>query len=247
MESAVRTTGTSGDVRFRAAFRDIADIKRADAGVLIYEATADSRGPIQAGSGLASQLLHELVELDLRLRPFQSARVPHDLLVGVGVAIGLDRGVRIPFRIGDEFGSVPAAQELFRHAALLPDHERSAFRLPDPRGLFDLGRIDLDVDEADDRHWRPPGLIVITVEKESIDAPEQRRPVAIASSRSGRGSTRCRVQPRNRRQVSVRYNLWSNCNVPQETLVAGHAYAGHSDHAAGRVFIAGYVGATATE
>src|SRR4029453_2690967 len=36
---------------------------------------------------LASQLLHELVELDLSLRPFQSARVPHDLLVGVAVAI----------------------------------------------------------------------------------------------------------------------------------------------------------------
>jgi hypothetical protein len=44
MESAVRTTGTSGDVRFRAAFRDIADIKRADAGVLIYEDTAERRG-----------------------------------------------------------------------------------------------------------------------------------------------------------------------------------------------------------
>src|SRR5262245_60686131 len=111
-------------------------------------------------AALVSGLLHELVELNLRLRPFQPARVPHDLLVGVAVAVGLDRGVRIPFRIRDEFGSVPAAQELFRHAALLPDHERSAFRLPDPRGLFDFGRIDLDVDEADDRHWRPPGVLL---------------------------------------------------------------------------------------
>src|SRR5262249_48289181 len=108
--------------------------------------------PIQNGSGLVSELLHELVELDLRLRPFQPARVPHDLLVGVAVAIGLDRGVRIPFRVRDELGSVAAAQELFRNAALLLDHERGAFRLPDPRGLFGLGRIDPDVDEADDRH-----------------------------------------------------------------------------------------------
>src|SRR5262249_9752559 len=114
----------------------------------------------QDGSGLASYLLHELVELDLGLRPFQPARVPDDLLVGLAVAIGLDRGIRIPFRVRDEFGSVPAAQELFRHAALLADHERSAFRLPDPRGLFDLGRIDLDVDEADDRHWGPPGVLL---------------------------------------------------------------------------------------
>src|SRR5262249_48412105 len=101
---------------------------------------------------LVSGLLHELVELDLRLRPFQSARVPHDLLVGVAAAIGLDRGLAIPFRVRDEFGSVSAAQELFRNAALLPDHERSALRLPDPCGVFGLGRIDLDVDEADDRH-----------------------------------------------------------------------------------------------
>src|SRR5262245_39775609 len=122
-------------------------------------------------------LLHELVELDLRLRPLQSACVPHDLLVGVACAIRLDRGFAIPLRIRDEFGGVSAAQQLFRHAALLPDHERSAFRLPDPRGLLDLGRIDLDVDEADDRHWRPPGLVMITAEKESIDAPEQRRSV----------------------------------------------------------------------
>src|SRR6516162_5692773 len=52
-------------------------------------------------AALVSGLLHELVELDLRLRPSQSARVPHDLLVGVAVAIGLDRGLRIPFRVRD--------------------------------------------------------------------------------------------------------------------------------------------------
>ena len=101
---------------------------------------------------LVSGLLHELVELDLRLRPFQSARVPHDLLVGVAVAIGLDGGFALPFRVRDEFGRVSAAQELFRKAALLLDHKRSALRLPDPHGVFGLGLIDLDVDEADDRH-----------------------------------------------------------------------------------------------
>src|SRR5215510_15430995 len=99
-----------------------------------------------------ARLLRELVELDLGLRPFQPARVPHDLLVGVAVAVGLDRGVRIPFRVRDEFVRLSAAQELFRNATLLPDHERSAFRLPDPHGVFGLGRIDLDVDEADDGH-----------------------------------------------------------------------------------------------
>src|SRR6516165_5848320 len=67
-------------------------------------------------------------------------------------AIGLDRGFALPFRVRDEFGRVSAAQELFRNAALLLDHERSALRLPDPHGVFGLGRIDLDVDEADDRH-----------------------------------------------------------------------------------------------
>src|SRR5215813_1362212 len=103
-------------------------------------------------AALVSGLLHELVELDLRLRPFQSARMPHDLLVGVAVAVGLDRGLRIPFRVRDEFVRLSAAQELFRNATLLPDHERSAFRLPDPHGVFGLGRIDLDVDEADDGH-----------------------------------------------------------------------------------------------
>jgi hypothetical protein len=44
-------------------------------------------------------LLHELVELDLRLRPFQPARVPHDLLVGVAVVVGLDRGVNSEYEM----------------------------------------------------------------------------------------------------------------------------------------------------
>src|SRR5262249_4927436 len=74
---------------------------------------------------LVSGLLHQIVELDLRLRPFQSARVPHDLLVGVAVAIGLDRGFALPFRVRDEFGRVSAAQELFRKAALLLEPARS--------------------------------------------------------------------------------------------------------------------------
>src|SRR5262249_30063155 len=131
-------------------------------------------------AALVSGLLHELVELDLRLRPFQSARVPHDLLMGVAAAIGLDRGFRIPFRVRDEFGSVPAAQELFRNAALLPDHERSTLRLPDPCGVFGLGRIDLHVDEADDRHGVLPGAVTGSGVKATaavIETPQIRAPI----------------------------------------------------------------------
>src|SRR3989454_2041651 len=46
------------------------------------------------------------------------------LLVRLTVAIGLDRGLGLPFRIGDELGRIFAAQQLFRHAALLLNHER---------------------------------------------------------------------------------------------------------------------------
>jgi len=53
---------------------------------------------------------------------------------------------------GRSAGFSPLRIRLFRKAALLLDHERSALRLPDPHGVFGLGRIDLDVDEADDRH-----------------------------------------------------------------------------------------------
>ena len=73
--------------------------------------------------------------------------------MGVAVAIVLDVGFGIPFRIGDEFVGLCAAQELFGNTALLLNHERSAFRFPDLYGFFGLGWIDLDVDEPDDRHW----------------------------------------------------------------------------------------------
>src|SRR5262245_43326739 len=65
-------------------------------------------------AALVSGLLHELVELDLRLRPFQSARVPHDLLVGVAAAIGLDRGLRIPFALRGTLLRRRAARRAFR-------------------------------------------------------------------------------------------------------------------------------------
>src|SRR5919204_1065876 len=103
------------------------------------------------------RLLHDVVELDLRLRAFERAGVAHDFLVRLAVAIGVDRGLRLPFRIGDEFGGILAAQQLFRHAAVLLNHQRRAFRFPDEDGIFALGGIDLDVDEADDRHGRSPG------------------------------------------------------------------------------------------
>src|SRR5262245_19730251 len=94
----------------------------------------------------------EVVELHLRFRPLERARVPHDLLVRVAAAVELDVGFGVPFRIGDELVRLPAAQELLRDAALLPDHERCAFRLPDSQGVVHLGRVDLDVDEPDYRH-----------------------------------------------------------------------------------------------
>src|SRR5262249_11800382 len=80
-----------------------------------HASTPSSRGsadPRRTGGGLAAGLLHEFVELDLRLRPFESARVPHDLLVGVAVAVGLDPGLRLPFRVRDEFRSDAAAPAL---------------------------------------------------------------------------------------------------------------------------------------
>jgi hypothetical protein len=83
-------------------------------------------------------LLHDIVELDLRLGAFERAGVAHDFLVGLTVAIGLDRGLGLPFRIGDELGRIFAAQQLFRHASLLLNHERRAFRLPDAHGVFGL-------------------------------------------------------------------------------------------------------------
>jgi len=98
--------------------------------------------------------LHELVELDLGLGALERAGVTHDLLVRFAVAIGRDRGLRLPFRIGNEFGRVLAAQQLLRDATLLLDHERCAFRLPYAHGVVALGRIDLDMDEADNGHGR---------------------------------------------------------------------------------------------
>src|SRR5262245_53863410 len=94
----------------------------------------------------------EVVELDLRLGALGRTFVPHDLPVRVTTAVELDVGFGVPFRIGDELVRHPAAQELLRDAALLPDHERCAFRLPDSQGVVHLGRVDLDVDEPDYRH-----------------------------------------------------------------------------------------------
>ena len=76
--------------------------------------------------------------------------MPHDLLVNLAVTVKLYVIFGVPFRIGDEFVGLPAAQKLFRNAALLLDHERRAFRLPDLQGFLHLGRIDLDMNEPDD-------------------------------------------------------------------------------------------------
>src|SRR6185436_8433337 len=81
-------------------------------------------------------LFYKIVELHLRLRTFQTTRVLYDLLVGITVAVELDLGFSRPFRVGDEFVRLAAAEQLFRNATLLLDHERRALLLPDLQGIF---------------------------------------------------------------------------------------------------------------
>jgi hypothetical protein len=76
-------------------------------------------------------LFNELIEFYLRPRAFQTAGVLHDLLVSVTVAVELDVDFTCPFRIGDEFVRLPAAEELFLNAALLLNHQRRALLFPD--------------------------------------------------------------------------------------------------------------------
>jgi len=105
-----------------------------------------------AGHSCSQGLFNEVIELHLRLRTSQTTRVLHDLLVGITVAVGLDVGFRCPFGIGDEFVHLPAAEELFRNAALLLDHEWRALLFPDLEGGFDFGWVDCDMDESDYGH-----------------------------------------------------------------------------------------------
>jgi hypothetical protein len=72
--------------------------------------------------------------------------------VGVAAAVNVNIGFGVPFRIGNKLVGLTAPEKLFRNAALLLDHEWRAFRFPDSNGFFDLGRINLDVNESDDRH-----------------------------------------------------------------------------------------------
>src|SRR5262249_4217118 len=58
----------------------------------------------------------------------------------------------LPFGIRDELAALASAQQLLRDAALLRDHEGGAFSLPDALSGLGLRRINLDVNEADDRH-----------------------------------------------------------------------------------------------
>ena len=58
----------------------------------------------------AGDLFYEVVELYLRLRAFQTARVLYDLLVGITVSVKFDVGFSCPFRIGDELMRLPTAK-----------------------------------------------------------------------------------------------------------------------------------------
>src|SRR5262245_7048202 len=88
---------------------------------------------------------------------------------------------------------------------------RVAFSISDGSILMWMRRM-IDMGSS----WGPPGLVVITAEKESIDAPEL-RPVRSKSPQAAAAEEAFVAARRrdNRRHVSVRYNLWSNCNAPQ--------------------------------
>src|SRR3981189_2115876 len=70
----------------------------------------------------------------------------------IALHVSLDVLFGFPFRIRDELAALLRPQQLFGDAALLPDHERSAFRLPHLLGFLVLGWIELDVNEPYDRH-----------------------------------------------------------------------------------------------
>jgi hypothetical protein len=108
---------------------------------------------------MVTRLGDKVVKLHIRLRTFERPCMPHDLLMGVAVAVEFDIGLVVPFRVRDEFMSLPAAQKLFRNTALLLNHERRAFGFPDVQRLFHLGWIDLDMNEPDDRYY---GLLELT-------------------------------------------------------------------------------------
>jgi hypothetical protein len=101
-------------------------------------------------TAIRRELLNQLVELHHSLGTFQSTRVAHYFFMGIAATIELDVGFGVPFRIRDEFVGFLAAQKLFRNAALLLDHERSALRFPDPCGIVDFRRINCDVDQTND-------------------------------------------------------------------------------------------------
>src|SRR5690349_21463532 len=92
-----------------------------------YEPGFRAARSIRATRYTPNALGHQIIELHLRLRAFQPARVAHDLLMGVAVAVEIDVRFAVPFRIGNELMGFSAAQKLLGNATLLPDHERRAF------------------------------------------------------------------------------------------------------------------------
>src|SRR6266513_3187656 len=96
--------------------------------------------------------IHQIIQLDHGAGALHAARVADDLLVGRAVRVALDVCLRLPFGIGDELATLARAQQFLGDAALLRNHQGGAFSLPDALRGLGLRRIDLDVNEADDRH-----------------------------------------------------------------------------------------------
>src|SRR6516164_3050850 len=68
------------------------------------------------------------------------------------VHVAFDVRLSLPFGIGEDRAALPRSQQLLGNAPLLRDHQCRAFRFPDTLGSLGLRRIDLDMNEADDRH-----------------------------------------------------------------------------------------------
>src|SRR6266446_2796379 len=111
--------------------------------------------------------IHQIVQLDHGACTLHASRVIDDLLVGRAVGVALNVCLCLPFGIGDELAALASAQQLLRDAALLRDHEGGAFSLPDALGGLGLRRINLDVNEADDRH----GVLLASSGRSRCGAP----------------------------------------------------------------------------
>src|SRR5262249_7881149 len=88
--------------------------------------------------------------------------------------VAFDVCLRLPLGIRDELAALARTQQLLGDAALLRNHQGGTFSLPDPLGGLGLRRIDLDVNEADDRH----GVLLASSGMNDAPARCARRPTA---------------------------------------------------------------------